>query len=180
MNRFDRYGSWWWDGDYIEWGLGGMFGLKGSAGTASDAWSGFAQGWSEAGLGVINSCSGGLLNQKDGALYNTIGRRNLIKIAPLNMAMLVPILSVASIGLFFAAMELGRFGRRALRQFAYLSLFCGLLHPFVMSVALGIQQTWRIPLAGVVCAGFGVLGSRFYRQHFGGAAEWQRHDGAGV
>src|ERR1035437_2032294 len=58
VNNVDPYGLWWWDAGYIEWGAGGLLGLKGAPGTASEAWGGFAEGWSKGGQGIINDFSG--------------------------------------------------------------------------------------------------------------------------
>ncbi|HZF00647.1 MAG TPA: hypothetical protein VE344_02010 [Methylomirabilota bacterium] len=65
INRIDPLGLWWWDGDYVQYGLG-----FGGSGTASGFWSGFGEGWSKGGEGVVNDFSGGLFNSQSGALYN--------------------------------------------------------------------------------------------------------------
>ena len=69
INEIDPLGLWWWDGDYIQWGVGGLLGFHGGD-VASEAWSGFGEGWSKGGQGVINDFSGGLFDNQSGALYN--------------------------------------------------------------------------------------------------------------
>ena len=67
-------GLWWWDGGYIEWGVGGLLGLKGGPGTASEAWSGFGEGWSKGGQGVINDFTGGLFDSQYGLFYDSFDK----------------------------------------------------------------------------------------------------------
>lgn len=74
INRIDVLGLWWWDGDYIEWGLGALLSLKGGPGTAGEAWSGFAEGWSKGGQGVINDFTGGLFGSEYGFLYDSFDK----------------------------------------------------------------------------------------------------------
>ncbi|HNQ91127.1 MAG TPA: RHS repeat-associated core domain-containing protein, partial [Verrucomicrobiota bacterium] len=71
LNRIDALGLWWWDGGCIEWGVGGLLGLKGVPGTADEAWSGFAEGWSKGGQGVINDFTGGLFDSEYGLFYDS-------------------------------------------------------------------------------------------------------------
>jgi RHS repeat-associated protein len=74
INRIDPLGLWWWDGGYIEWGVGGLLGLKGGPGTASEAWSGFGEGWSKGGQGVINDFTGGLFDSQYGLFYDSFDK----------------------------------------------------------------------------------------------------------
>jgi hypothetical protein len=74
INRIDPLGLWWWDGGYIEWGVGGLLGLKGGPGTAGEAWSGFGEGWSKGGQGVINDFTGGLFDSQYGLFYDSFDK----------------------------------------------------------------------------------------------------------
>jgi uncharacterized protein RhaS with RHS repeats len=65
INYVDPLGLWWWDGDYIQYGLG-----FGGDGTAAGFWSGFGEGWSKGGQGVINDFTGGLFDSKYGMFYD--------------------------------------------------------------------------------------------------------------
>jgi len=75
IRRTEPFGLWWWDGDYIEWGVGGLLGLNGVPGTAGEAWSGFAEGWSKGGQGVVNAFTGGLFDPEAGLFYDAFDRQ---------------------------------------------------------------------------------------------------------
>lgn len=75
VSRIDPLGLWWWDGDYIEWGAGSLLGLIGDPGTTSEAWGGFAEGWSKGGQGVVNAFSGGLFDTESGLFYDTFDQQ---------------------------------------------------------------------------------------------------------
>jgi RHS repeat-associated protein len=47
INGADELGLWRWDGDYIEWGVGGLLGFQGGN-VAGGAWSGFNAGYQDA------------------------------------------------------------------------------------------------------------------------------------
>lgn len=68
-NAIDPFGLWWWDGDYIQWGVGSLLGLTGAPGTASAAWSGFGEGYSKGAQGVANDFTGGLFSSQGGYFY---------------------------------------------------------------------------------------------------------------
>jgi RHS repeat-associated protein len=70
INRIDPLGLWWWDGDYIEWGVGGLLGFHGGD-VAGESWGGFAEGWSKGGQGVVNAFTGGLFDPEAGLFYST-------------------------------------------------------------------------------------------------------------
>ncbi|MDM8007019.1 MAG: RHS repeat-associated core domain-containing protein, partial [Phycisphaerae bacterium] len=73
INRIDPLGLWWWDGDYIEWGVGGLLGFHGGE-VAGEAWSGFGEGWSKGGQGVINDFTGGLFDSQYGLFYDSFDK----------------------------------------------------------------------------------------------------------
>jgi RHS repeat-associated protein len=55
----DALGLWGWDGGLIEWGVGGMIGVKGARGTARAAWSGFGEGGMGGAHVITNTLTGG-------------------------------------------------------------------------------------------------------------------------
>jgi RHS repeat-associated protein len=77
LNRIDPLGLWWWDGGYIEWGVGGLLGLKGGPGTVGEAWSGFGEGWSKGGQGVVNDFTGGLFDSQSGLFYDSLDKQDI-------------------------------------------------------------------------------------------------------
>jgi len=69
LNRVDPLGLWWWDGDYVEYGFGGLFGFYGS-GTALETYDAFNEGLSKGAQGLINTFTGGLFNPEHSLFYD--------------------------------------------------------------------------------------------------------------
>lgn len=61
----DPTGMWWWDGDYIQYGVGGLLGFHGRE-AAGAAWSEGSKAYSRACYGVVGAGTGGLFDSDYG------------------------------------------------------------------------------------------------------------------
>lgn len=61
LEMVDPLGLWGWDADYLQYGVGGLLGLRGLE-SASESWSAASQAYSRAGYGVVGTLTGGLFD----------------------------------------------------------------------------------------------------------------------
>jgi hypothetical protein len=87
---------------------------------------------------------------------------NLIVVPSSVMRTGVLLFSVAAVCLFIAAMELGKFRKRARSIFVCLAPLCGIIYPNVMAVALGVKPSLLAYLVGLGLFVIGLLASIFY------------------